>query len=85
MTDEPKTIRVDSLFGHVELRSRWVPCGCGDPFCGHFMNWSVHVDRYGLRTTGPEWRGVGIICGRTIKPPRKTWFQRLLKRFLSSE
>jgi hypothetical protein len=66
------------LLGHVELSSRWVPCTCGNPWCGSFINRKREIGRDGTVISDTESHGVKTLCDG-IPPSPKSWLCRLFK------
>ena len=68
--------QLNVIFGHVELSSRWVPCTCGNQWCGQFINRRREVGRDGTVISDSESPGVKTICDGT-QPKPKSWLYRL--------
>lgn len=78
-----ETYRLDDILGSVELHHRWSPCECGNEYCGAWINWSVDIDRHGVRKVNPEWLGCRLIMHGSASVKPKSIIERLKAWHLS--
>lgn len=69
----------DIAFGHVELSSRFVPCTCGNPYCGRFINRKREIRRDGSVASDVETEGLRMVCDGIPPKPKRSLFRMLFK------
>ena len=81
MSTESEIVKIDlnKIMGHVELSSRWVPCTCGNKWCGGFINRKRDIGRDGKVISDEETPGVRFMCDG--KPPKRSWWAGFRERW----
>lgn len=68
---------LNRIFGRIEFSSRWVPCTCGNRWCGHYMNRCRDIGRDGTIYKDEQYQGVGTVCDGN--PPKPSLMDRFWK------